>query len=137
VCWQLGDSRENHALWEREFGNLHYTNKDVPKFVVSLDEKIDSPYREVEHLNISDRGLRLTFLSKVVELTKTVVKKGGLQAIGPISGSVENTQNLDFRADNPVRHHEGCLYNNQFTGTMHAAGSAHIWLAGKNVCRFP
>jgi len=40
------------ALWEREFGNLHYTNKDVPKFVVSLDDRIDSPYRDVEHLNI-------------------------------------------------------------------------------------
>jgi predicted AAA+ superfamily ATPase len=52
VCWQLGDSNENRALWEREFGNLHYTNKDVPKFVVSLDDKIDSPYRDVEHLNI-------------------------------------------------------------------------------------
>ena len=52
VCWQLGDSIENRALWEREFGNLHYTNKDVPKFVVSLDDKIDSPYRDVEHLNI-------------------------------------------------------------------------------------
>jgi predicted AAA+ superfamily ATPase len=52
VCWQLGDSNENRALWEREFGNLYYTNKDVPKFVVSLDDKIDSPYRDVEHLNI-------------------------------------------------------------------------------------
>jgi len=52
VCWQLGDSNENNALWEREFGNLYYTNKDVPKFVVSLDDKIDSPYRDVEHLNI-------------------------------------------------------------------------------------
>ena len=52
VCWQLGDSNENRALWEREFGNLYYTKKDVPKFVVSLDDKIDSPYRDVEHLNI-------------------------------------------------------------------------------------
>ncbi len=52
VCWQLGDSNENRALWEREFDNLHYTNKDVPKLVVSLDDKIDSPYRDVEHLNI-------------------------------------------------------------------------------------
>ena len=52
VCWQLGDSNENRALWEREFGNLYYTNKDVPKFVVSLDDKIDSPYRNVEHLSI-------------------------------------------------------------------------------------
>ena len=52
VCWQLGDSNENRVLWEREFGNLHYTNKDVPKFVVSLDDRIDPPYRDVEHLNI-------------------------------------------------------------------------------------
>jgi len=52
VCWQLGDSNENRALWEREFGNLYYTKKDVTKFVVSLDNKIDSPYRDVEHLNI-------------------------------------------------------------------------------------
>ena len=52
VCWLLGDSNENRALWEREFGNLHYTNKDVLKFVVSLDDKINSPYRDVEHLNI-------------------------------------------------------------------------------------
>jgi predicted AAA+ superfamily ATPase len=52
VCWLLGDSNENPALWRREFGHLHFTNKDVPKLVVSLDEKIDSPYRDVEHLNI-------------------------------------------------------------------------------------
>ncbi|MEE8398181.1 MAG: ATP-binding protein, partial [Desulfobacterales bacterium] len=52
VCWQLGDSNENSALWEREFGNLHYTNKDVPKFVVSLDDGIDSPYGDVGHRGI-------------------------------------------------------------------------------------
>jgi len=61
VCWMLGDSNENLALWKREFGHLHFTNADVPKFVVSLDEKIDSPYRDVEHLNI------MQFLSWVKE----------------------------------------------------------------------
>jgi len=52
VCWQLGDSTENRELWEREFGNLHHTKKSVPKFVVSLDDKIDSPFGDVKHLNI-------------------------------------------------------------------------------------
>jgi len=52
VCWQLGDINENKIFWEREFANLHYTNLNVPKIVVSLDEKIDSPYQDVEHLNI-------------------------------------------------------------------------------------
>lgn len=52
VCWQLGDSQENRLLWEREFGNLHYTKKDVPKFVVSLDDNIISPHSDVGHLNI-------------------------------------------------------------------------------------
>ncbi|MBI9083485.1 MAG: ATP-binding protein [Desulfobacterales bacterium] len=52
ICWQLGDINENRMLWEREFGNLHYTNIDAPKFVVSLDDNVDSPQRDVEHLNI-------------------------------------------------------------------------------------
>ncbi|MBF0452405.1 MAG: ATP-binding protein [Candidatus Magnetomorum sp.] len=52
VCWQLGDINENKMLWDREFGNLYYTNLNIPKIVVSLDEKIDSPYKDVEHLNI-------------------------------------------------------------------------------------
>ncbi len=52
VCWLLGDRTENQALWEREFGNLHNTHKDVAKLVVSLDAKIDSPYREIQHLNV-------------------------------------------------------------------------------------
>jgi len=52
VCWQLGDIHENQTLWDREFGNLHYTNRDVPKFVVSLDEAVQSPYRDIRHLNI-------------------------------------------------------------------------------------
>lgn len=52
VCWMLGDAEESHILWEREFGNLHTTNKDVPKIVVSLDETISSPYKDVVHLNV-------------------------------------------------------------------------------------
>jgi predicted AAA+ superfamily ATPase len=52
VCWMMGDADENQILWEREFGNLHATNKDVPKLVVSLDETISSPYKDVEHLNV-------------------------------------------------------------------------------------
>ncbi|MFH2132257.1 MAG: ATP-binding protein [bacterium] len=54
VCWLLGDSVENSALWEREFGNLHYTKLDVPKFVVSLDDNIQSPFKEISHMNIMD-----------------------------------------------------------------------------------
>ncbi len=61
VCWYLGDSSENPMLWEREFGNLHFTNMDILKFVVSLDNKIDSPYRDVGHLNI------IEFLEWVME----------------------------------------------------------------------
>ncbi len=53
VCWQLGDRNENRSLWEREFSNLHYTKKDVAKYVVSLDNKIDSPYRDIKHLSIT------------------------------------------------------------------------------------
>ena len=52
VCWQLGDSNENSELWEREFGNLHHTKKAVPKFVVSLDDAVVSPFGDVRHLNI-------------------------------------------------------------------------------------
>ncbi len=53
VCWQLGDRNENRSLWEREFSNLHYIKKDVEKFVVSRDEKIASPYRDIKHLSIT------------------------------------------------------------------------------------
>jgi uncharacterized protein len=52
VCWLLGDSTENQALWEREFGNLYNTHKEASKFVVSLDEDINPPYKETSHLNI-------------------------------------------------------------------------------------
>ena len=54
VCWLLGDSEENAKLWEREFGNLHYTRRDIPKYVVSLDESAVSPYRDVTHINVID-----------------------------------------------------------------------------------
>jgi len=52
LCWRLGDINENKVLWEREFGNLHYTNINIPKIVVSLDESIESPYKDVLHINI-------------------------------------------------------------------------------------
>ncbi|UAA39334.1 ATP-binding protein [Paraneptunicella aestuarii] len=52
VCWQLGDLQENSPLWEREFGNLQHTKLDVNKYVVSMDENIQSPYRTIEHLNV-------------------------------------------------------------------------------------
>ena len=61
VCWQLGDSDENQALWEREFGNLHYTKNASPKFLVSLDKQIDSPYSDIKHLNI------MQFLSWIMD----------------------------------------------------------------------
>jgi len=35
-----------------QYNVLSDPNKDVPKFVVSLNDKIDSPYRDVEDLNI-------------------------------------------------------------------------------------
>lgn len=61
VCWQLGDINENQMVWQREFGNLHHTNINVLKLVVSLDEKVDSPYTDVKHLNI------MQFLSDMLE----------------------------------------------------------------------
>ena len=52
VSWKLGAPEENSALWEREFGNLRHTKLDVDKYVVSMDENIQSPHREIQHLNV-------------------------------------------------------------------------------------
>jgi hypothetical protein len=43
--------------------------------------------------------------------------KVGLQAIGPISRTVENAQDLNLGTDNPVRYYEWCIRNDPFTGT--------------------
>ena len=54
VCWLLGDENENATLWSREFGNLSGTKLNAAKYVVSLDQKINSPFSDIRHLNILD-----------------------------------------------------------------------------------
>ena len=54
VCWQLGDREENQTLWEREFGNLHHTRSEAEKWLVSLDQGVISPYRDIEAMDVME-----------------------------------------------------------------------------------